>query len=115
MLVPFIFGGSGMALVFAPSASAILASVREDQAGQASGAANAIREIGGVFGVAVLGTIFAGAGSYANGHAFVSGLVPALWVAVAVLAAGALLLAAVPWSTAMVRAPAAEPAAAGGR
>ena len=52
VIVPFIFGGSGMALVFAPSASAILASVRDDQAGQASGAANAIREVGGVFGVA---------------------------------------------------------------
>ena len=39
VLVPFIFGGSGMALVLAPSASAILASVRADQAGQASGAA----------------------------------------------------------------------------
>ena len=63
VLVPFIFGGSGMALVFAPSASAILASVRSDQAGQASGAANAIREVGGVFGVAVLGTVFAGAGA----------------------------------------------------
>ena len=114
VLVPFILGGSGMALVLAPSASAILASVRADQAGQASGAANAMREIGGVFGVAVLGTIFAGAGSYANGHAFVSGLVPALWVAVAVLAAGALLLAAVPWSTAMARVGAGEPAAARG-
>ena len=78
VIVPFIFGGSGMALVFAPAASAILSVVRPDQAGQASGATNAIREIGGVFGVAVLATVFAGAGSYANGHAFVAGLVPAL-------------------------------------
>jgi EmrB/QacA subfamily drug resistance transporter len=97
VLVPFVFGGSGMALVFAPSASAILSVVRPDQAGQASGAANAIREVGGVFGVAVLATVFAGAGSYATGHAFVTGLVPALWVGVAVLAFASLLLAAVPW------------------
>jgi len=97
VLVPFIFGGSGMALVFAPSASAILSVVRPDQAGQASGAANAIREVGGVFGVAVLATVFSGAGSYATGRAFVAGLVPALWVGVAVLAAVALLLAAVRW------------------
>jgi EmrB/QacA subfamily drug resistance transporter len=96
-LVPFVLGGSGMALVFAPSASAILSVVRPDQAGQASGAANAIREVGGVFGVAVLATVFSGAGSYATGHAFVAGLVPALWVGVAVLAAVALLLAAVRW------------------
>jgi EmrB/QacA subfamily drug resistance transporter len=97
VIVPFVFGGSGMALVFAPSASAILSVVRPDQAGQASGAANAIREVGGVFGVAVLATVFAGAGSYATGHAFVSGLVPALWVGAAVLAFASLLLAAVPW------------------
>ena len=122
MIVPFIFGGSGMALVFAPSASAILAVVRPDQAGQASGAANAIREVGGVFGVAVLGTVFAGAGSYATGHAFIAGLVPALWVGVAVLAAAALLLAAVRWSTSEAgvagpqgsRAPARTPAMASG-
>jgi EmrB/QacA subfamily drug resistance transporter len=110
VIVPFIFGGSGMALVFAPSASAILASVRADQAGQASGAANAIREIGGVFGVAILATVFAGAGSYATGHSFVTGLIPALWVGVAVLGAAALLVAAVPWSS---RQPAAQAPALG--
>jgi len=54
MLIPFILAGAGMALVFAPSANAVLSSVRVDQAGQASGANNAIREIGGVLGVAVL-------------------------------------------------------------
>ena len=97
VLVPFVFGGSGMALVFAPSAAAILSVVRADQAGQASGATNAIREVGGVFGVAVLATVFAGAGSYATGHAFVTGLVPALWVGFAVLALATILLAAVPW------------------
>ena len=46
--------GTGMALVFAPSANAVLGSVRPEEAGQASGATNAIRELGGVLGVAVL-------------------------------------------------------------
>ena len=40
--------GTGMALVFAPAANAVLASVRPQEAGQASGATNAIRELGGV-------------------------------------------------------------------
>jgi MFS family permease len=48
MIIPFIMAGAGMALVFAPSANAVLSAVRADQAGQASGANNAIREIGGV-------------------------------------------------------------------
>ena len=66
MIVPFVLAGSGMALVFAPSASAILNSVRVDQAGQASGATNAIREVGGTFGIAVLATVFSGAGAYTS-------------------------------------------------
>ncbi len=66
MIVPFIMAGAGMALVFAPSANAVLSAVRADQAGQASGANNAIREIGGVLGVAVLATIFTHAAATAR-------------------------------------------------
>jgi EmrB/QacA subfamily drug resistance transporter len=99
MLVPFIMAGSGMALVFAPSANAVLASVRADQAGQASGANNAIREVGGVLGVAVLASVFTGAGGYTSPQAFVNGLVPALWVGVAVLATGALTVLLLPFRT----------------
>jgi MFS family permease len=97
MIVPFILAGSGMALVFAPSASAILNSVRVDQAGQASGATNAVRELGGTFGIAVLATVFSGAGAYTTPQAFVDGLVPALWVGVAVLTFGALVAALLPF------------------
>src|SRR5450755_151523 len=99
MIVPFIFAGAGMALVFAPAANAILASVRTDQAGQASGATNAIRELGGVLGIAVLATVFSSHGGYASPQAFVNGLVPALWVGVAVLGSGALVAAALPFNT----------------
>jgi EmrB/QacA subfamily drug resistance transporter len=99
MVVPFILAGAGMALVFAPSANAVLSSVRADQAGQASGATNAIRELGGVLGISVLGTVFTSNGSYASGPAFISGLTPALWVGTAVLAVGALTALALPFSS----------------
>jgi EmrB/QacA subfamily drug resistance transporter len=99
MIGPFVLAGSGMALVFAPSANAVLASVRTDQAGQASGATNAIRELGGVLGIAVLGTIFTSAGGYATPQLFVSGLQPAMWVGTAVLAVGAALPLLLPFST----------------
>lgn len=98
MLVPFFMAGAGMALVFAPSANAVLASVRTDQAGQASGANNMIREVGGVLGVAVLATVFTGSGGYGSPQAFVNGLIPAIWVGVAVLGAGALVVLAFPFS-----------------
>jgi EmrB/QacA subfamily drug resistance transporter len=97
MLVPFVMAGAGMALVFAPSANAVLSSVRPEQAGQASGANNAIREVGGVLGVAVLASVFSGAGGYASPQAFVAGLAPAMWVGVAVLATGALVVLAFPF------------------
>jgi MFS family permease len=97
MILPSVMAGAGMALVFAPAANAVLASVRTEQAGQASGANNAIREVGGVLGVAVLASIFTGAGGYASPQAFVNGLIPALWVGVAVLAAGAFVVLVLPF------------------
>jgi EmrB/QacA subfamily drug resistance transporter len=99
MLVPFFMAGAGMALVFAPSANAVLASVRTDQAGQASGATNAIRELGGVLGIAVLSTVFTANGSYASPHLFVSGLRPAMWIGTAVLAVGAIIPLLLPFSS----------------
>ncbi|MBV9336332.1 MAG: MFS transporter, partial [Solirubrobacterales bacterium] len=99
MIVPFLLAGTGMSLVFAPAANAVLSSVKVHQAGQASGATNAIRELGGVLGIAVLATVFTSHGGYASPQAFIQGLQPALWVGVAVLGAGALLAAALPFST----------------
>jgi nitrate/nitrite transporter NarK len=96
LVPPFILAGTGMALVFAPTANAVLAAVRPEEAGQASGATNAIREVGGALGVAVLASVFASSGSYASPQAFVDGMTSAAWVGAAVLALGALLALLVP-------------------
>lgn len=96
LIVPFVLAGTGMALVFAPSANAVLGSVRPEDAGQASGATNAIRELGGVIGVAILASVFSANGSYASPHAFTSGLTAALPIAAIVLGIGALLALQVP-------------------
>jgi EmrB/QacA subfamily drug resistance transporter len=97
LIVPaFVMAGTGMALVFAPAANAALSSVRPEEAGQASGATNTIREVGGVLGVAVLATVFTGAGGFESPAAYVDGLVPAVWVGSAVLAVGALVALLVP-------------------
>src|SRR5579871_1975982 len=114
-LVPaFVVSGAGMSLFFAPVANMVLGSVRRDQEGIASGANNAIRELGGVFGVAVLGAVFSAHGSYASGTAFVAGLAPAVWIGaagVAAAAGAALLLPRV--RRALTAAPAPAPADAG--
>ncbi|HEY1507557.1 MAG TPA: DHA2 family efflux MFS transporter permease subunit [Solirubrobacteraceae bacterium] len=97
MIVPFVLAGAGMALVFAPAANAVLSAVRVSEAGQASGATNAIRELGGVLGIAVLATVFTSHGGYASPQDYIDGLRPAIWVGVGVLAAGALIAALLPF------------------
>src|SRR5438093_3711478 len=89
-VAPFFVSGIGMALFFAPVANVVLGSVRPEEEGQASGAQNAIRELGGVFGVAVLSTIFASYGGYGTSQRFVDGLTPAIWIGAAIVAVGAL-------------------------
>jgi EmrB/QacA subfamily drug resistance transporter len=96
LVLPFALAGTGMALVFAPVANVLLSSVRPEEQGKASGANNAIREVGGALGVAVLASVFSGAGSYRSGQAFVDGLVPAVWTGAGVLAVGAVLALLVP-------------------
>jgi EmrB/QacA subfamily drug resistance transporter len=96
-LVPaFVVSGVGMSLFFAPVANVVLSSVRLAEEGQASGANNAIRELGGVFGVAVLASVFSRYGGYESPQAFVDGLIPAVWVGAAVVAAGALAALFIP-------------------
>jgi EmrB/QacA subfamily drug resistance transporter len=95
-VAPFVISGMGMALFFAPVANVVLSSVRPEEEGQASGANNAIRELGGVFGVAVLASIFSHYGGYGSGQAFVDGLNPAIWVGAAVVLAGAVAALAIP-------------------
>ena len=85
MVVPFILAGIGMGLFFAPIANVVLSAVRPEQEGKASGATNTIREVGGVFGVAVLAAIFSANGDYATPAAYVAGLQPAIAVGAVVV------------------------------
>jgi EmrB/QacA subfamily drug resistance transporter len=96
ILGPLIMFGIGMGLFFPPVAWLVLASVRPEETGQASGANNALRELGGVFGVGVLTTIFATYGSYRSGQAFTDGLIPAVWVGTAGVGAGAVISLFIP-------------------
>jgi EmrB/QacA subfamily drug resistance transporter len=93
---PFIVSGVGMALFFAPVANVVLSAVKPAEEGKASGANNAIREVGGVLGVAVLASIFSHYGGYESPAVFSDGLVVATWVGAAVVAVGSLVTLAIP-------------------
>ena len=86
-----------MALFFAPVANVVLSSVRAVEQGKASGANNAIRELGGVLGVAVLASIFAHYGGYRTPETFVNGMNAAVYVGAAVVGVGAVAAFLIPY------------------
>ncbi|MFN0152819.1 MAG: DHA2 family efflux MFS transporter permease subunit, partial [Gaiella sp.] len=89
-VAPFAIAGVGMSLFFAPMANVVLGTVRAQEEGQASGANNAIREVGAVFGVAVLAAVFAHVGGYETGDTFTDGSTRAVYVGAGAVALGAI-------------------------
>jgi EmrB/QacA subfamily drug resistance transporter len=89
LVAPFAISGIGMAMFWAPVANVVLSVVKPEEQGQASGANNAIRELGGVFGVAVLASVFASYGGYRTHETFVNGMNAAVWIGAGVVALGA--------------------------
>ncbi|MFJ8188325.1 MFS transporter [Streptomyces sp. NPDC096094] len=83
-----IISGIGMALFFAPASALVMSSVVPKEQGIASGANNALREVGGALGIAIMGSIFAAQGGYGSGQSFVDGLRPAVAVGAGVVALG---------------------------
>src|SRR2546421_1021977 len=96
LVAPFVVSGVGMAMFWAPVANVVLAAVKPEEEGQASGAQNAIRELGGVFGVAVLASIWSQYGSYTTGASFVDGMTPAIWIGAAIVLLGAVAAFLIP-------------------
>jgi predicted MFS family arabinose efflux permease len=96
LVVPFVVSGIGMTLFFVPLASLVLGAVPKALEGVASGANSAFRELGGVLGIAVLGSIFSTNGGYRSGQDYVNGMTPAVYAGAAVVAIGAITALFVP-------------------
>jgi len=89
--------GIGISLVFPTVATEAVTSVPPEEVGVASGTNSALRELGGVFGVAVLASVFSRPGVYTSAATFVDGFKAALWVGAGFSAAGALVAVAGSW------------------
>jgi EmrB/QacA subfamily drug resistance transporter len=90
MIAPLIVAGVGASMAIPPAASSVVGAVAQDEVGKAAGANSMLRELGGVFGIAILVAVFAGAGSYASPGAFSDGFAAAIAVSAALSAVGAL-------------------------
>jgi MFS family permease len=96
MVPAFVVAGVGMTLFFVPVASLVLGSVPRELEGVASGTNAAFRELGGVFGIALLGAVFSSSGGYLSAQDFVNGLRPAMYVGALVVAIGVVMALLVP-------------------
>jgi len=89
LVAPLIVAGVGVSMAIPCAQNSVVGSVSLEMLGKAAGTNSMLRELGGVFGIAVAVAVFAGAGSYASAAAFADGLAPAIGVAAALSLAGA--------------------------
>ncbi len=85
-----VIAGCGTSMALPSGQNAVMNSVAPSALGQASGTFGTMRQLGGVFGIAVLSAVFAATGSYAGPQAFADGVAPALAVAAGLALLGAL-------------------------
>ena len=110
MIAPLIVAGVGASMAIPPAASSVVGAVARDEVGKAAGANSMLRELGGVFGIAILVAVFAGAGSYASAEAFSDGFAPAIAVSAALSLAGAIAGLGLPGRSQATRRPQPIPA-----
>jgi EmrB/QacA subfamily drug resistance transporter len=108
MLAPFLASGIGVSMAIPAAQNSVVGAVAMDAVGKAAGANSMMRELGGVFGIAIAVAVFAAAGSYASPAAFTDGFGPAIAVGAVLALAGAIAGLALPG-----RRPAAAAAPAG--
>ncbi|HWG08010.1 MAG TPA: MFS transporter [Solirubrobacteraceae bacterium] len=89
LLGPFLVAGVGISMAIPAAQNSVVGSIAVEHVGKAAGANSMMRELGGVFGIALAVAVFAGAGSYASPHSFIDGFAPAIVVSAAIALVGA--------------------------
>ena len=110
LLVALIVAGVGISMCFPTVANTVVSAVPPEEAGVASGANSAIRELGGVFGIAVLAAVFSRAGVYASPQAFTDAFASAIWVGAGLSALGIVAAVLAPARRRADAAPVGDPA-----
>ena len=109
MIPPLIVAGIGVSAAIPAAQNSVVGAVPAEAIGKAAGTNSTMRELGGVFGIAVAVAVFAGAGSYASAAAFSDGFAPAIAVSAGLSLIGATAGLALPGRRSPKGAPPAEP------
>jgi EmrB/QacA subfamily drug resistance transporter len=89
LVPPLVVAGVGISMAIPSAQNSVIGSMALENVGKAAGTNSVMRELGGVFGIAVAVAAFAGAGGYASAQAFTDGFVPAAAVAAGLALGGA--------------------------
>jgi len=93
---PFVLAGVGVSMAIPCAQNAVVGGVDSEAIGAAAGVNSMMRELGGVFGIAVTVAVFAGSGDYDSVLGFLDGFQPAIVTAAGFALVGALCGLAVP-------------------
>ena len=96
LILPFLIAGTGLGFFFAPITRLTLGYAPGQLEGIASGTSNALRQVGTVLGIAVLGSVFSAVGGLGSPGQFTTGLTAALTVSAVILGASALVVLLAP-------------------
>jgi EmrB/QacA subfamily drug resistance transporter len=89
LVAPLLVAGCGASVAIPATMSAVMTSVPPTAIGQASGTLNTLRQLGGVFGVAICAAVFAARGHYGSPATFAAGFGPAMATCAALALLGA--------------------------
>lgn len=89
LVAPLIVAGCGVSMAMPATQSAVMGAVAPAEIGKASGTFNMLRQLGAVFGIAIVVVVFGRAGNVESAAAFSDGFAPAIGVAAAMSLAGA--------------------------
>jgi EmrB/QacA subfamily drug resistance transporter len=95
-VIPSVLAGIGVSMAIPAAQNSVVGSFSLEEVGKAAGANSMMRELGGVFGIAVAAAVFAGAGSFDSADAFLDGFAPAVAVLAAFSLTGAVVALGLP-------------------
>jgi EmrB/QacA subfamily drug resistance transporter len=89
LVAPMILAGAGVSVAMPATQTAIMGAAPPEAVGQASGTFNMVRQLGGVFGLAIVVAVFSARGGYGSPQAFSNGFSASLGTSAALSLAGA--------------------------
>jgi hypothetical protein len=96
MIAPLIVAGVGISMCFPSAQNSVVSAVPPEAIGTAAGVNSTMRELGGVFGIAIAVAVFAATGSDASAAGFADGVAGALWLSTGLGVLAAVAGAALP-------------------